>query len=102
VRVPMRSTGADYPKELPDYPGVNIKNLEIDDVITIRVFFKIGKGQSFRVDGGLIDLRVEFIEEDKVLAVITTQLPKEFSLGTGDSIEVYEEEILYKSPIKDE
>lgn len=90
-----------YPKELPNYPGVNIKNLEIDDVITIRVFFKVGKGKKFRVDGGLIDLQVEFIEEDKVFAVITTQLPKEFSLGTGDSIEVYEEEILYKFPIKE-
>lgn len=91
-----------YPKELPDYPGVNIKNLEIDDVITIRVFFKIGKGKNFRVDGGLIDLRVEFIEEDKVLAVITTQLPKEFSLNTGDSIDIYEEEILYKSSKEDQ
>jgi hypothetical protein len=90
-----------YPEELPDYPGVNTKNLEIDDVITIRVFFKVGKGKDFRVDSGLIDLRVEFIEEGKVLAVITTQLPKEFSLGTGDSIDVYEEEILYKSAGKD-
>jgi hypothetical protein len=54
-----------------------------------------------RVDSGLIDLRVGFIDEGKVLAVITTQLPKEFSLGTGDSIDVYEEEILYKSAGKD-
>jgi hypothetical protein len=91
-----------YPKELPDYPGVNIEDLEIDDVITIRVFFKVGKDKDFRVDSGLIDLRIEFIEEDKVLAAITTQLPKEFSLGTGDSIEVYEDEILYKSPGKDQ
>jgi hypothetical protein len=88
-----------YPKELPDYPGVSIKNLEIDDVITIRVFFKVGKGKNFRVDGGLIDLRVEFIDGEKVLAVITTELPNEFSLGTGDSIEIYEEEILYKTDV---
>ncbi len=86
-----------YPKELPEYPGVSLKNLKIDDVITIRVFFKIGKGKNFRVDGGLIDLIVEYIEEDNVLAVITTQLPKEFSLNTGDSVEIYENEILYKS-----
>lgn len=88
-----------YPKELPDYPGVSLKDLEIDDVITIRVFFKIGKGKDFRVDGGLIDLIVEFIEEAKVLAVITTELPNDFSLKTGDSIEVYEEEILYKTDV---
>lgn len=68
---------------------------------TIRVFFRVGKGKDFRVDSGLIDLRVEFIEEGKVLAVITTQLPKEFSLRTGDLIDVYEEEILYKSSGKD-
>lgn len=88
-----------YPKELPDYPGVSLKDLEIDDVITIRVFFKIGKGKDFRVDGGLLDLIVEFIEEAKVLAVITTELPNDFSLRTGDSIEVYEEEILYKTDV---
>lgn len=86
-----------YPEELPAYPGVSLKNLEVDDVITIRVFFRVGKGKHFRVDGGLIDLAVEHIEDDKVLAVITTQLPKGFALGTGDSIEVYQEEILYKA-----
>lgn len=88
-----------YPKELPDYPGVSLKNLKVDDVITIRVFFKVGKEKNFRVDGGLIDLTVEHIEEDKVLAMITTQLPKEFSLSTGDSIDVHEEEILYKTDV---
>lgn len=88
-----------YPKELPDYPGVSLKKLKIDDVISIRVFFKVGNKKDFRVDGGLVDLTVEYIEEDKVLAVITSQLPKEFSLGTGDSIDVYEEEILYKTDV---
>lgn len=86
-----------YPKELPAYPGVSLEKLEIDDVITIRVFFRVGDGENFRVDGGLIDLTVEHIEGDKVLAVITTQLPKGFALGTGDSIEVYQDEILYKA-----
>lgn len=85
-----------YPKELPEYPGVSLKNLGIEYVITIRVFFKVGKGKDFCVDGGLIDLIVEHIEEDKVLAVITTQLPKEFALNTGYSIDDYEDEILYK------
>jgi len=86
-----------YPKELPSYPGVSLKNLKVDDLITIRVFFRVGKGKNFRVDGGLIDLKVEHIEDGKVLAVITTQLPKGLTLGTGDSIEVYEDEILYKA-----
>ena len=86
-----------YPPELPDYPGVPIKKLKEDDIITIRVFVGIGKGAKMRVDGGLIDLRVEFVEEDKVLAVIITQLPKGFPLSTGDSIEVFADEILYRN-----
>ncbi len=85
-----------YPKELPKYPGVSLKDIEIGDVITIRVFVKGGKGENFRVDGGLIDLKVEFIDSDRVLAVVTTQLPKEFPFETGGSVEIFEEEILYK------
>ncbi|MFT5725897.1 MAG: hypothetical protein ACI8PB_000013 [Desulforhopalus sp.] len=38
-----------YPKEIPDYPGVALKDLKQDDVITIRVFFGIGKGKKMRV-----------------------------------------------------
>ena len=85
-----------YPPELPDYSGVPLSDLKEDDIITIRVFFRIGSIKDMRVDGGHIDLRVEFVDEDKVTAAITTQLPKEFALKTGDSIEVFEDEILYK------
>ena len=49
-----------------------------------------------RVDGGYVDLRIELVEEDTVMGVIVTELPKEFALSTGESIEVYEDEILYK------
>jgi hypothetical protein len=86
-----------YPAELPDYPGVPIKDLKENDIITIRVFFGIGKGAKMRVDGGLIDLRVELVEEDVVTVAIITQLPKEFPFGNGDSIEVFEDEILYRN-----
>ena len=87
-----------YPNEFPDYPGVSIKDLKPDDLITIRVFFRVGSGgKDVRVDGGYLDLEVEFVEDDRVLAVIRTELPAEFPLGTGDSIEVFEEEILYKN-----
>jgi len=48
------------------------------------------------VDGGFIDLEVELVEDDSVTAVILTELPEDFSLGTGDSIELYADEILYK------
>ena len=50
-----------------------------------------------RVDGAHIDLRVEFVDKDKVLAVIITELPSEIELSTGDSIEVFEDEILVKA-----
>ena len=89
-----------YPPELPDYPGVPIKDLQENDVITIRVFFGIGKGKNMRVDGGHIDLRVEFVDEDNVTAAIITELPGEFPLNTGDSLEVFPEEILYKAEPK--
>ena len=49
-----------------------------------------------RVESGYIDLQVEFVGEDRVLANILTDLPEEFALKTGESIEVFQEEILYK------
>ena len=85
-----------YPKELPDYPVINLKDLKEDDRITIRVFFKIGSGRDMRVDGGYIDLEIELVEKDSVMGVITTELPEEFALGHGESIGVFEDEILYK------
>ncbi len=90
-----------YPNEFPDYPGVSLKDLKVGDKITIRVFFRVGSGKDIRADGGYIDLEVEHIENDHIFAVILTQLPKEFSLGTGGSIELYEDEILHKAEATD-
>ena len=81
-----------YPNEFPDYPGVLLSDLKIGDTVTIRVFLRVG-------DGGYIDLEVEHIDADKVLAVILTELPGEFPLGKGDSIDVFEEEILYRNKV---
>lgn len=89
-----------YPPELPKYPGVALKNLQEDDVITIRAFLGIGKGQNLRVESGYIDLQVEVISEDRLMATILTDLPGEFALSTGESIEVFPEEILYKAEIE--
>ena len=86
-----------YPNEFPDYPGVLLKNLKVGDTITVRVFFRIGSGENVRVDGGYLDLEVEHIEDGKVVAVILTQLPEEFPLETGGSIEIFEQEILSKT-----
>lgn len=89
-----------YPPEFPDYPGVKLGDLKEDDTITIRVFFGIGSGKKMRVDGGYVDLEIEVVEKDSAMGSIITELPKEFALSKGESIEVFEEEILYKSESK--
>ena len=86
-----------YPAELAKYPGVRIQDLKIDDVITIRVFFKVGSGKNRRIDDVYVDLEIEHIEDQGVMAVILTILPESFPLGAGHSIEVYEDEILYRT-----
>ena len=50
-----------------------------------------------RVDGGYVDLKIELVEKNSAMGSIITELPKEFALSKGESIEVFEEEILYKS-----
>ena len=62
------------------------------------MFFRVGSGgKDIRVDGGYLDLEVELVEDESVLAVILTELPNDFPLETGETIEVFEEEILYKT-----
>ena len=86
-----------YPNAFPDYPGVDYRQLRVGDVITIRVFFRIGAGRNVRADGGYMDLEVEHIEGETVFGVIQTRLPDEFPLQKGDSLELYPDEILYKT-----
>ncbi len=86
-----------YPSRFDDYPGVNLKELKIGDVVTIRVFFRIGSGEDVRADGGYIDLEIEHIEDDAVLGVVLTKLPKGFPLQAGGSLEIFEDEILYRT-----
>ena len=85
-----------YPNEFPDKPCVPLKDLKVGDVITVRVFFRVGSGENIQADGGYIDLEVGDIFHDRVTAVILTPLPEEFPLETGVSIEIFEEEILSK------
>ena len=93
-----------YPDEFLDDPAVSLEDLTIGDTITVRVFFRIDDGEDGEdiiADGGYMDLEVEHIEDDKVLAVILTELPEEFPLEKDDSIEVLEEEILYRNKVTD-
>lgn len=86
-----------YPNDFPDYPGVNLSDLKISDVVTVRVFFKVGSGKNVRADGGYLDLEIEHIEDDSVFGVIMTELPKGFALQKGTSLELFKDEILYKA-----
>ena len=86
-----------YPPELPNYPGVSINALEIGDVITVRLFVGIGKGKNMHIDGRVIDLQIEEVHTEGVMANILTALPEKFPLSTGGSIEIFEDEILYKA-----
>lgn len=83
-----------YPDLPQDYPGVYLKELTVGDIITIRVYFGIGSGEEMEVDSGYVDLQVNEIEIDKVVATIVSELPEEYTLSLGDTIDLYEEEIL--------
>lgn len=50
-----------------------------------------------RIDGGVIDLQIDEIHSESVMATILTVLPKKFPIRTGGSIEIFENEILYKA-----
>jgi hypothetical protein len=89
-----------YPDELQDYPGVSMRELREGDIITIRVYFGVGSGNEMQVDSGYVDLRVEHVDLDRVMAVIVSELPDEYALSLGDSIDVFEEEILCKNEIQ--
>ena len=78
-----------------------ICGLKVGDVITVRVFFRVDSGKNIQEDGGYLDLEVEDIIYDGVTAVILSELPKKFPLSAGDSIDVFEEEILFRKKVTD-
>jgi len=85
-----------YPNKFPDYPGVKLAELTMGVRITVRAFFRIGAGEPARFDSGLLDLKLEHIDLDHVRGEVLTQLPDEFPVKTGSSLEIAAEEILYK------
>ncbi len=89
-----------YPGAFNNYPGVSINTLNIYDIISIKVFVAEEEGNDLpRITDGHIDLTIESIEGDKVVADILTDLPEDFPLSTGDSIELLEEEIIFCVPV---
>ena len=88
-----------YPNEFPEFDGVRLKDLQIGDEITVRVFFRVGSGEDFKVEGGYIDFEIEQIDDKQIIGIIITELPENFTLAKGTSLEIFEEEILYKRDI---
>lgn len=84
-----------YPNSFPHYREIPFEDLEVDDYITVRAFFAVGQGEKRRIDSGFIDLRIEHIEnENEIWGVVMTELPKEFALSGGSSINLSLDEIL--------
>jgi len=84
-----------YPTEFPDFEDIDIKDIKPDDILTIRAFFKIGKGNNCKIDSGLIDINMETVEGDEIWGCILTELPSTFPLQKNDSIELNIDELLY-------
>jgi len=74
-----------YPGAFNKYPGISINALNIYDIITIKVFVVDGDDNDLpRITDGHIDLTIESIEGNEVIADILTDLPDDFPLSAGD------------------
>ena len=83
-----------YPNDFPEFEDIDIDDIEVDDMMTIRAFFKIGNGKEFRIHGGLIDVDIEAIEGNTIWGNILTELPKAFPLQKGTTIELSVDQVL--------
>lgn len=88
-----------YPDEFSDDPDISIKDLKVGDTITVRIFFRVDDGEDISADSGYMDLEVEQVGKDTVVALILTELAEEFVFGAGYSIEINEDEILYRNKV---
>ncbi|MCK4467915.1 MAG: hypothetical protein KAU60_06140 [Desulfobacterales bacterium] len=84
-----------YPTEFPDFEDLSIDVIKPDNVLTIRAFFKIGKGKNYQIDSGLIDVLIENVQDDEILANILTELPATFPLQKDTTIVLNIDELLY-------
>ena len=61
-----------YTSKFPDYDLLSIDELSEGDRITIRTFFAVSLAPIYKVDSGLIDLEIEAIDDERILANILT------------------------------
>ena len=85
-----------YPSKIPSHPEVSLSDIVEGSRIVVRVFFATGDPDLPTVDSGELDLVVELVEKetDVIWGDIATELPKEFALGRGTTIELVADEVL--------
>jgi hypothetical protein len=86
-----------YPNSFPSYSELDCSDLSESDIITIRAFFRTSNAAVPRIDGGHIDLEVEYVDHDaeKVFGNILTELPAMFALSKGTTVELNFDEVLF-------
>lgn len=85
-----------YPQEFPAYPRVKLSTLGVGDRIGVRVFFRIGLGRELRADGGCLEVEVVVVSEGRLFGRVISPLPSMLVWETGRTVEIGEEEILFK------
>ena len=85
-----------YPGAFNDYPGVSLKNLNPNDMITVKAFYIYESDPRKILIDIYIELLVNEIGDYTVKAKIMTPLPTKFPLSRGEILEIQEDEILYK------
>jgi len=72
-------------------------DLKKDDQVAIRIFFLSGTYDKLQTESELVEMEVVVVDDDDSAVVeVVSELPDEAPLEKYDSIELYEEEILYK------
>ncbi len=85
-----------YPNKFPKMEEIELIQIHESDVIEIRAFFKIEIENNYKIESGLITAKIETIVNDEIYANILTELPSNFSLQRGITIELRIDEIIRK------
>ena len=85
-----------YPNEFPDYPEIDISEIQIGDNVTIRAFFPSNQSTRSNIDSGQISLEVEYVDikAKTIMGNIITELPSHFPISKNTTIELSIDEVL--------
>jgi len=83
-----------YPNRFPKFKKIN--KIKIGGVYVVRLFVKNYSGETYQIDSGMIDIKINTKKSGGFGAEILTLLPSGFPLSKGQIIDVKKEEILYE------